>query len=246
MTMGIVSAGPVWAFSTGNIGVSGKQGNDCNACHAGGTAPTVSFEGPTQLEPGAQGTFTFRVQSNAPGQTAAGLDLASSDGELDVVAGQGTRRAQFQGSFEVTHTTPKANTDGVATWQFTWRAPASEGTSTLFGAGNSVNLNAQSFGDRSSTITLAVMVSAAVPTPTFTPTTVGETPTPTPTLGPVPCVGDCDDNGAVAINELILGVNIALEVTLITECPAFDTDGSEQVSVNELVAGVNAALGECE
>jgi hypothetical protein len=34
--------------------------------------------------------------------------------------------------------------------------------------------------------------------------------TPTAPPPPGPCVGDCDDNGTVAINELITKVNIAL------------------------------------
>jgi len=36
------------------------------------------------------------------------------------------------------------------------------------------------------------------------------------------CVGDCDGSGAVSINELIRGVNIALGVTTVGVCPAFD------------------------
>src|SRR5580765_8503476 len=34
------------------------------------------------------------------------------------------------------------------------------------------------------------------------------------------CVGDCNGNGTVEINELILGVNIALDITDISQCPS--------------------------
>ena len=59
------------------------------------------------------------------------------------------------------------------------------------------------------------------------------------------CDGDCEGAGMVAINELIIGVNIALGNASVDACPAFDRDGSGQVAVNELIAAVNAALSGC-
>ena len=61
----------------------------------------------------------------------------------------------------------------------------------------------------------------------------------------LPCVGDCNGDGEVAINELIVGVNISLETAAVTACPAFDTNGDGGVTVNELIQGVNAALEGC-
>lgn len=58
------------------------------------------------------------------------------------------------------------------------------------------------------------------------------------------CVGDCDGDGAVEINELILGVNIALDVLDISECPNLD-DGQGTVTVARLIAAVNSALCDC-
>lgn len=54
--------------------------------------------------------------------------------------------------------------------------------------------------------------------------------------------GDCNGNGRVTIDELILGVNIALGLRPVTDCPAFDTDASGGVSIDELVAAVNVSL----
>lgn len=59
------------------------------------------------------------------------------------------------------------------------------------------------------------------------------------------CVGDCDGNGMVAINELILGVNIALGTASVDDCPAFDENGDGMVGINELVTAVNNALNNC-
>ena len=65
-------------------------------------------------------------------------------------------------------------------------------------------------------------------------------------LGPGgPCVGDCNQNGVVAINELIIGVRISLGEASLALCPAFDADGDGQVRINELIRGVNAALSGC-
>ncbi len=59
------------------------------------------------------------------------------------------------------------------------------------------------------------------------------------------CVGDCNGDGSVTINELITGVNIALGSSPITACPSFDSSGDGTVAINELIIGVNNALGTC-
>ena len=66
----------------------------------------------------------------------------------------------------------------------------------------------------------------------------------TPTAAPSACVGDCDGNGVVAINELILGVNIALGAAPDTACAAF-TNADGMVDIAQLIKGVNNALGGC-
>ena len=58
------------------------------------------------------------------------------------------------------------------------------------------------------------------------------------------CVGDCNGDGTVAINELVLGVNIALGADDISACAAFD-DGDGPVTVDRLIAAVNNALCGC-
>jgi len=58
------------------------------------------------------------------------------------------------------------------------------------------------------------------------------------------CVGDCDANGAVTINELIVGVAIALGNQPSSTCPAFQNAQGE-VSIAQLIQGVNNALDGC-
>lgn len=60
-----------------------------------------------------------------------------------------------------------------------------------------------------------------------------------------PCVGDCDGDGVVSIDELVLGVQIALGTAPVARCNAADRDGNDTVMVEELIAAVDAALGGC-
>jgi hypothetical protein len=63
--------------------------------------------------------------------------------------------------------------------------------------------------------------------------------------GEAQCVGDCDGDGEVEINELILGVNISLGGAELSRCPSFDPNGSGEVEINELILAVNNALDGC-
>jgi hypothetical protein len=58
------------------------------------------------------------------------------------------------------------------------------------------------------------------------------------------CIGDCDGNGVVAVNEIILGVDILLGLEDVSSCPNLD-DGSGMVTVSRLVTAVNNALCGC-
>ena len=76
------------------------------------------------------------------------------------------------------------------------------------------------------------------PTPTATPM---PWQTATPTHG---CVGDCDGNGVVAVNELVLGVSIVLDQSPASTCPAF-TNSQGTVDIAQLLKGVSNALDGC-
>ena len=98
---------------------------------------------------------------------------------------------------------------------------------------------------------IVIRVTGFGPTPTITPTaTITETVTPTRTRTPSPtppaCVGDCNGNRVVTVDELIKGVNIALDIFTVSQCRALDRNGSGEVTINELTAAVNAALDGCD
>ena len=63
-----------------------------------------------------------------------------------------------------------------------------------------------------------------------------------PTL---PCLGDCNADGTVTVDELIRGVNIALGNAAASVCGVFDANADESVTIDEVVKAVNNALNGC-
>jgi len=54
--------------------------------------------------------------------------------------------------------------------------------------------------------------------------------------------GDCNADDLVTIDEILLGINIALGNLTISECPNFDGNGDNHVTIDEILTVVNYAL----
>lgn len=95
--------------------------------------------------------------------------------------------------------------------------------------------------------TPSVIEPTATATPPRSPTAPGATATSTSGTPPTPgaCVGDCNNDGSVLVNELVVGVNIVLGNTPLSQCPSFDINGTGSVQINALIQGVNALLNGC-
>ena len=61
----------------------------------------------------------------------------------------------------------------------------------------------------------------------------------------VKCIGDCNGDDAVSIDELVLAVRIALGENETSDCLVADRDGSGTVEIDELIAAVSVALSGC-
>lgn len=104
------------------------------------------------------------------------------------------------------------------------------------------------------TATLATCPDPQTPTatPTPTPTPVCAEPLPggspagtrTPCPGSV-CLGDCDGDAHVTVDELIAMVSVALGSAPAAGCPAGDADENGQITVDEIIAAVNHGLNGC-
>jgi hypothetical protein len=62
---------------------------------------------------------------------------------------------------------------------------------------------------------------------------------------PLPCVGDCAPDRMVTIDEIIVGVNIALGMSPLDACAVFDAAGDGHVTVEELIVAVSNAPTGC-
>jgi len=128
--------------------------------------------------------------------------------------------------------------------------PSSTPTRTVTGVPTGTQTQAATRTPTPSLSRTASPTVTASATPTRAPSsTVTQSPTvrPTSTATPLPpsCVGDCNADGTVTVNELIVGVNLFLGEVPLGACPAFDVNRDGVVLVNEVVAGVNSALGPC-
>jgi hypothetical protein len=203
------------AKQSGITGYSGKQGATCNDdCHLGGVAPLVRFEGTQRVMADAVATFRFVVTSQASKQKVAGFNVATSDGILDVVAGQ----SEHLELDELTHDAPKANADGEAGWQFTWHAPNQPGAYTLYGSGLSANANGTDGGDDSNLTTLNVTVTSEA-------------------------IGDANCDTRVFVAD-VTAVVMLLPAGVPTTCNGADVNGDGAVNVADVAAVVTAVFGD--
>jgi hypothetical protein len=59
------------------------------------------------------------------------------------------------------------------------------------------------------------------------------------------CPGDCSGSGMVTVDELVIGVNIALEIESLAACPALNIKEDARITIDELMSAIDAALDGC-
>jgi ELWxxDGT repeat protein len=64
-------------------------------------------------------------------------------------------------------------------------------------------------------------------------------------LSAVACIGDCDDDGASTVDELLTMINIALGRTEVSLCLAGDANADGRITIDEILTAVNNALTGC-
>ncbi|MGD9765682.1 MAG: choice-of-anchor Q domain-containing protein [Candidatus Binatia bacterium] len=85
---------------------------------------------------------------------------------------------------------------------------------------------------------LIVSLCPCSPTPTLTPT-------PTPRATSTACVGDCNGDGVVTVDEIVLMINIALNLLPASACLSGDADQSGTITVDEIITAIDNALNGC-
>lgn len=150
----LLVAGEAAAFSGGISGKSGNpsrnSGTNCTSCHGGGSfTNTTTIAGATTAVPGASG-LNYSVSATSNG-TRFGFNLSATGGSLN--AGTGSRltvvgdssglpgESGFAG--ELTHSAEQVS----PSWSFTFDAPSSVGTVTMYACINAVNNDLGTGGD---------------------------------------------------------------------------------------------------
>lgn len=131
----VVAIGFALASATGQ---SGLATTGCTTCHGIGAASDTSASfspAPVTVAPNDRVPLSFTVGN--PRELAAGLDIAASGGGF--IPGSNTQVLYG----DVTHRSPTPMTAGTTVFDFSWVAPDAEGTFTLSGAGNAVDLDNQ-------------------------------------------------------------------------------------------------------
>lgn len=154
----------VHAFPTGVVGWSGNpatnSGLNCNGCHGGGMEPTVVIDAPASVAPGQTALLTLTISGGQ--EAGGGFNISATNGQLANLAGATDTQIVFEsdtGMDEATHTMPKVvDNNGEVSFQIEWTAPTSPGTVTIYGAGNSVNLNGSGSGDAAASATTDIEV----------------------------------------------------------------------------------------
>jgi hypothetical protein len=60
------------------------------------------------------------------------------------------------------------------------------------------------------------------------------------------CVGDCDGDGIVGVDENVIGIGIALGQIALSRCEEIDRNGDRRVGIDELVSSVDSSVNTCE
>ena len=124
---------------------TGIVADSCDGCHGPGTGtpPDVSVTAdPATFSPGASITFTLTIRSSTI-KVGGAYVTTGGVGTLQALAGEGLA-VNSQG---LTHTAPKAASNGAVTFRFGWQAPAKAGAVDLHAAVVAANGNDASTGD---------------------------------------------------------------------------------------------------
>jgi hypothetical protein len=160
---GVFAASPALANSGGVAGYSGQpsvaypSGESCNQCHSGGTAPTVTLNGPASLTAGSSAEYTLVVSTAL---SRAGAGVAATKGVL-LTPGTGMRD-----SFgEMVHNDPQVVSGGSMSFKFTVKAPTSGTAIKLWAVGLAANNANAANGDRATHVTRDITITGGGPPP---------------------------------------------------------------------------------
>jgi hypothetical protein len=132
----------IYARETGVTGKTRKNGEGC-ICHniSPSAGVIVTISGPDQVSVNEVASYTVSI-SGGP-LVRGGTNIAVLRGSLNIVSSDLQKIDE-----ELTHVAPKPPSGNSVSFQFTYTAPSTPGTDTIYANGNSVNFNGQELGDQ--------------------------------------------------------------------------------------------------
>lgn len=135
------------ARSSGITGRTKKFNAGCNGNNCHGNTATVGVSvmimGPDTITVGQTANYSVMIMGGPA--VKGGTNIATSSGTLTQIS---ATLKKDNASGELTHNAPASFSGGNLTFQFSYKAPATAGTQTIFATGNSVNGNGQPSGDQ--------------------------------------------------------------------------------------------------
>lgn len=133
----------LYAFPTGITGRTLKTTtNGCGSCHgpSANAEVIVTISGPDTLNTGQTGQYSLTISKAS--KLGAGLDIAVRSGVLNPVSSN-----IHVSNGELTHNNNISMTNGSVTVQFSYTAPSSATTDTIWATGLATNSNGNEGGD---------------------------------------------------------------------------------------------------
>ncbi len=153
--------------SGGKPGYTGSPGETyCNSCHSGGSDTThviitsIPAFNSNQYMPGDTYTINITVENTAYNLFGFGAEVlftqANTDAGVMLNPGNGVKFMNAtNGRKNAVHQSPQSGT-GFYTFSFDWVAPTNGQSVTIYAAGNAVNGNGATSGDRPATSSLTI------------------------------------------------------------------------------------------
>lgn len=156
--------------SSNSGGISGVFTTGCTCHGVADNSTIITLTGaPPTVTPGATYNMTLTVSNSDPNMLAAGFDLwiSTNSGTLSNPSTGSVINAIASGT-EMRHTTPQTLTNGSASWTFDWTVPTSWVSNLVIFqiAGNTVNSNALTSGDKWKQTNVTHIISTTVNVPT--------------------------------------------------------------------------------
>jgi hypothetical protein len=227
--------------SSNSGGISGVFTTGCTCHGIADNSTLITLTGaPSTVMPGATYNMTLTVSNSDPNMLAAGFDLwiATNSGTLSNPS-TGTVINTIASGTEMKHTAPQTLTNGSASWTFDWTVPTSWVSNLVIFqiAGNTVNMNGLSSGDKWKQTNFTHIISTTVNTSDLEKVS-------TLTMYPNPTNDELYIVSAEKLPSEISVVSITGALLKLPCSPLSSSENKYRINLSQLAEGCHFILGQ--